>query len=129
MKYNIIGLNELSKQVHDFEVRFGFDNDDVPLRTSLIHSEISEAFEAFRNNKMFNPDAYAESLDINEDTEEAWKSRFKTHIKDTFEDEIADSMLRLLQLCGKYNIDIEWHMREKMKYNETRGFKFGGKKF
>lgn len=50
-------------------------------------------------------------------------------MKDTFEDEIADSIIRLLDLCGKNNIDIEAHIQAKMDYNATRGFKYGGKKF
>lgn len=32
-------------------------------------------------------------------------------------------------ICVKYNIDLDFHVREKMKYNRTRGYKHGGKKY
>jgi len=42
---------------------------------------------------------------------------------------MADSIIRLLAMCAENNIDIEKHIQLKMKYNELRGFKYGGKKF
>lgn len=127
-KYNVEGLNELSKQVNAFVTEIGFDNADVPLRIALIHSEISEAFEAFRKDRFAEPDVFLEDV-ILDKSEERFKYAFEKSMKDTFEDEIADSIIRLLDLCGKMNIDIENHIREKMAYNATRGHRYGGKKF
>lgn len=42
-----------------------------------------------------------------------------------FKEEIADSMIRLLDLCGACNIDIDEEVREKMQYNETRPERHG----
>lgn len=53
---------------------------------------------------------------------------FETDIKDTFEDEIADCFIRLFDLCGRYKIDIESHIKAKMKYNSLRE-KLHGKKY
>lgn len=129
MKYNVQGLNQLTKELNQFVLKAGFDNNDVPLRIALIHSEISEAFEAFRKDKLFNrSDSEKMVLDGWVQTEDFRKS-FEVECKDTFEDEIADSIIRLLDLCGKLDIDIEYHIQQKMRYNETRGYKYGGKKF
>ena len=130
-KYNVEGLNELSKQVNAFVTEIGFNNADVPLRIALIHSEISEAFEAFRKDKFANPVEYRNlKQDYTwEDSPISTKEYFERHMKDTVEDEIADSIIRLLDLCGNMEIDIESHIREKMSYNATRGHRYGGKKF
>lgn len=127
-QYKVEGLNELSKQVNAFVNEIGFDNADVPLRIALIHSEISEAFEAFRKDRFADMNTFIEDVVLDK-SEERFKYAFTKSIKDTFEDEIADSIIRLLDLCGKMNIDIENHIREKMAFNATRGHRYGGKKF
>lgn len=128
-KYKVKGLNELSKQLNDFVIKAGFDNNDVPLRMALIHSEVSEAFEAFRKDKFCNLSDSQKNVLTGWVQVDDFKKSFAENIKDTFEDEIADSIIRLLDLCGKMNIDIEYHIQQKMRFNETRGFKYGGKKF
>ena len=129
-KYDVKGLNNLSKQLNEFVKSVGFDDNDIPLRMMLIVSEISEAFEAFRKDKYAEPvDRFNWFEDWNNNEKSLDRANFKVYFKDTFEDELAGSIIRLLDLCGKLNIDIEWHIQQKMKYNETRGHKYGGKKF
>jgi NTP pyrophosphatase (non-canonical NTP hydrolase) len=62
------------------------------------------------------------------DYEKDFKEHFERSIKDTFEDEIADVFIRLGDMCGGLNIDIEKHIEAKMKYNKTRE-KLHGKKY
>ena len=63
-----------------------------------------------------------------EDQPDLFYMRFIHHVKDTFEDELADVMIRLGDLTGKMDIDIEKHISLKQKFNSRRE-KMHGKKF
>lgn len=45
--------------------------------------------------------------------------------KDTFEDELADTAIRLFDLCGGLGIDLEKQIEWKMSFNKTREAKHG----
>lgn len=91
----------------------------------LVVSEIGEALEANREDREPN---YYMFEDWQNDEKYSFEDAFKLHIKDTFADELADSIIRLLDLCGLYQIDIEKHVKLKMKYNSLRP-KLHGKKY
>jgi hypothetical protein len=55
-----------------------------------------------------------------EDQSAEYPELFRTHVKDTFEDEIADAVIRIFDLCGGLGIDLERHIMMKDMYNETR---------
>lgn len=118
-------LNNLSKKIYAANKKKGFwPKSNEPQRNvgellMLVTSELGEALDAHRINKHTTP--LGKGI-INEKFED-----FKEHIKDTFEDEIADAVIRLLDLCGGLGIDIEWHIKMKMKYNASRPFKHGKK--
>lgn len=57
-----------------------------------------------------------------------FKHWFESHYKDTFEDEIADAIIRLLDLSAGLEIDIERHIQKKIEYNKTRE-RLHGKKY
>lgn len=137
-EFSTKGLNKLSEELNKFQIDAGFTDSNITQRLMLIHSEISEAFEAFRRDTYFSKNSNNMGIyDLQDLTNththrcsiEHWKSLFESNVKDTFEDEIADSIIRLLALASENNIDIENHIDMKMKYNIMRGFKFGGKKF
>lgn len=130
-KYNTQKLNKLSQQLHDFQLEAGFDDSNRTQRLMLAASEIFEAFEAYRKDKYANIKKFLGNINKfpKYPKESYWKDQFESLIKDSHEDEIADAVIRLLAYCGENNIDIEWHVDNKMKYNELRGYKFGGKKF
>lgn len=41
---------------------------------------------------------------------------------------LADVVIRLLDICGYLNIDLEAAIIEKMRFNESRPYRHGGKK-
>lgn len=65
---------------------------------ALIHSEVSEALEAVRH-----------------------------HDRPNFEEELADVIIRVLDLTGGLGIDIERAVREKLETNRQRERRHGGK--
>ena len=100
----------------------------------LVTSELGESLEAMRHDHFCSTTLRNKSLfDIdfnkfeNQYTDD-FKEMFEMEIKDSFEDEITDAFIRLGDLCQKFDIDIEKHIKMKMKYNDTRD-KLHGKKF
>ena len=113
----INSLNELSKEVYQGNVEKGFWDKDRSFAETcmLIVSEISEAVEADRRGVKCIYDLNQNGLLQDFDPES-----FKGMVKDTVEDEIADTFIRLLDLCGRMEIDIESHILLKLQYNKTR---------
>jgi len=102
-------------------------------RLSLIHSEISEALEGIRKDKSFprfanvagSIDALKEDFMILKSNPEQFNELFEMHVKDTEEDELADALIRILDYCGAYQIDIDFHVKTKLHYNALRPHKHG----
>lgn len=65
--------------------------DEIGTLLMLIVSELGEALEAHRKGDMKN-----------------------------FAEELADVAIRLGDLCGGLDIDLEWEIIQKMEYNQTR---------
>ena len=47
----------------------------------------------------------------------------------SFESHLRVSLMVVMSFCVKKNIDIFWHIDQKMKYNELRSYKHGGKAY
>ena len=93
----------------------------------LMVSELSEALESIRENR-YSELSNTEKEIMFKYSDELFVAQFERNVKDTFEDEIADVFIRLGDLCGKLDIDIETHIKLKQKYNDTRD-KMHGKNF
>lgn len=87
----------------------------------LVNSELCEALEADRVGRK---KAVQLELDWND---EGTKELFEKNIKDSFEDEIADAVIRLFDLAGGLDISLDYHIYHKYRYNMTRQKKHGKK--
>ena len=94
-------------------------------RLLLIHSEVSEACEAIRKNHYSQRGDVNAVLDVVDNA--TFKEYFEHSIKNSFEDEIADVIIRCLDLTAAMGIDIEAHIAAKMRYNSMRPHKHGKK--
>lgn len=47
----------------------------------------------------------------------------------SFESHLRVSLMVVMSFCVKKNIDILWHIEQKIKYNELRPYKHGGKSY
>lgn len=121
-------MNKLAREIHEISISKGFWDKERNMGELLMLcvSELSEALEADRKGRSTVNNAF-EFIDKSANLEE-FCSRFRGCIKDTFEDEIADTIIRLLDLCAAKNIDIETHIRLKIEYNKTRE-RLHGKKY
>lgn len=122
-------LKKLSEEIHKNNIEKGFyeDKKNIGEMLCLVHSEVSEALEADRKSKYTN---IPEKLwvEIEEQPNDAkFRKAFLYNIKDTFEDEIADAMIRLMDLAAYKGIDIERHIRAKVRFNSLRKYKHGKK--
>lgn len=133
------GLNELARQFHERAKAKGFWDEKRETGTllMLIVSELSEALEADRKNRHAEVDNMNRKIEQESellikggrpdvvDSGFVFEQFFRCYVKDTFEDEIADVAIRLLDLIGKMDIDIEKHISLKMQYNATRPYRHG----
>ena len=137
-----IKLNEACQEQHQNVLEKGFEHQAIATNLMLIVSELGEALEAHRKNKYANLTMFELEMPIVYRDKDGkiygvepnmsipqqnayFKESFERHIKDTFEDEIADAFLRLMDLCGEYDIDIEKHINLKAEYNKLRPYKHG----
>lgn len=91
----------------------------------LVTSELGEALEAHRKDRFSDYENFEKHIKV---PTNGFKHGFEICVKDTFEDEIADAIIRLLDMCGGLGIDIEKSIELKLRYNQTRE-KLHGKKY
>jgi NTP pyrophosphatase (non-canonical NTP hydrolase) len=91
-------LNELAQLCHGIAAQKGFwdEQRNIGEALMLIVTELAEAMEAHRKQE-----------------------------GEHFKEELADTFIRLLDLCGGLNIDIEEEVLRKCRKNLTRPYKHG----
>lgn len=98
-------LSPLSSSIYALFLSKGFlsptsilETDSVGAKLMMIVTELSEAMEAVRDGD-----------------------------EDNFREELADTMIRILHLCGAMGIDISQEVTKKMAKNLARGHRHGRK--
>jgi NTP pyrophosphatase (non-canonical NTP hydrolase) len=101
-------FQQVGDEIHANKLRHGWkvtkfedweDRNEVPAVLALIHSEVSEALEAFRKNDFEN-----------------------------FKEELADVMIRVMGLAHGMEIDLKAAILAKVEKNRGREYKHGGKR-
>lgn len=102
----------LQSAVYETAVSHGWWEGEVniPEKLALIHSEVSEALEEYRNGGVDAGTVY---------------SAFGK--PEGFGVELADTVIRIMDLCEHLNIDLAGLIVEKHEYNLTREWRHGGK--
>ena len=124
-------LNEIRDAIHTNAIAKGFwnePNSNITEKIMLVVTELSEAVEAMRklSKNELNVHVKAHNSMIHSfDLGGYNKENFEQYTKDSVGDEFADSIIRILDLCGKLGIDIEGHIKYKMEYNSTRPYLHG----
>jgi NTP pyrophosphatase (non-canonical NTP hydrolase) len=123
-------LNELRDKIYNNAKDKGFWDEprNVGESLMLVVTELAEALEVHRKGDMIKPVDVMVKKAMVEMHDDEFKEHFAVMVKDTFQDEMADSIIRILDLCGGLDIDIDWHIAAKMRYNATRS-RLHGKKY
>lgn len=104
---NFETINKLVNEIHQNNVKVGWWTNletgekldrNVGELLCLVHSEISEAMEGHRKNLMDDKLPHRSMLEV----------------------ELADTVIRIMDICGGLELDLGGAMREKLEYNKTR---------
>lgn len=131
-------LNELSKRIvfAQNEKGFKFDGPEVYQKLLLAVSEICEAQGELRDGHSFNQiyfsadigfwciEHHATSCDVCGGLSSSWE-RYELPKPEGFPIEMIDGIIRLLHICGNFDIDIDAAIELKLAYNASRPMKHG----
>lgn len=103
-------ISEMQARVYAWAQLKGWCDRIVPTpeQCALIHSEISEALEAWRNREEISW------------TDENGKPQ-------GIASEYADAVIRIMHYCSLQGINLEYEIVRKMEYNDTRAHRHGNK--
>ena len=108
-----MNINEMVELAHGNAVSKGWHDEDRSFGEliALCHSELSEALEEYRMG-LLETEEYDDVM---------------TGKPCGIPSELADVVIRIADMCGKYGIDLEKAIKGKMEYNRTRQHRHGGK--
>jgi NTP pyrophosphatase (non-canonical NTP hydrolase) len=115
---NKLEIKGLTNDVHENAKAHGWWDEgerNVGELFMLCVTELSEAYEEYRNGREMNETYYKVDKQGNEKMEGV-------------PSELADTVIRIMDLCGYFKIDLEKAILEKHEYNKGRPYKHGGKR-
>ena len=92
------GVASLQSLAEECRIRTRFGKALVAEKLVLIHSEVSEAMEGARKNLMDDKLPHRKMIEV----------------------ELADAMIRILDLAGALQLDLAGAIQEKLAYNAVR---------
>mgnify|MGYP003611382978 CR=1 FL=1 len=104
-------LNELRDKAYQNAIAKGFYDTGTPCMSaycSNLHGEVSELWEAHRKGMLLNQCDKPVALTC-------------------LEEELADILIRCFDMAGALQINLDYAVAEKMRYNATRSYRHGGK--
>lgn len=106
-----MSLTNLIMRCNEAARKSGWQDREIPFpeMCALIHSEVSEALEEWRNNKPLSYDG-------------------PTGKPEGIGPEFADILIRLCHYCALLEIDLDHEVTRKLAYNMTREYRHGGKR-
>lgn len=132
-------LNELAKEIHRNAVDHGWWDDERTFGDiiALCHSELSEALEEYRAGRprVWFACTEGETPSICEPADEfdclmhgkEESCKYKSAKPEGIAIEMIDCLIRILDWCGRHDIDVDALLAMKHEYNKTRPYKHGGK--
>lgn len=112
-------LKDMQAEIREVNEANGwFENDrTVGDDIALLHSEVSEMFEAYRDHGL---------ADFTEQGFDGVGNEVEGK-PEGFGSECADVLIRLLDTCERRGIDLDFEYARKIMHNRTRGHRHGGK--
>lgn len=104
-----INLNELRDRAYKTACEYGFHDKELSNEhlLCLVISELMEAVEADRKGKCADRESFKSSYEDEEPHDDVnFKYCFEKYIKDTISDELSDAVIRLLDLAGLRNFNL-----------------------
>lgn len=104
-----INLNELRDRAYKTACEYGFHDKELSNEhlLCLVISELMEAVEADRKGKRADRESFKSSYEDEEPHDDVnFKYCFEKYIKDTISDELSDAVIRLLDLAGLRNFNL-----------------------
>ncbi len=117
-------VSQLCGIINDWSNGLGWWEDTeqqhIPTKLVLIHSEVTEAFESWRNGD--------EPVYQSHDPEQTKVLGDLPGKPDGWGIELADVVIRCFDLATQQGLDMEDMLLKKMMYNAGRPYRHGGKK-
>tara|TARA_Y100000310_G_scaffold305024_1_gene344781 strand:- start:2 stop:337 length:336 start_codon:yes stop_codon:yes gene_type:complete len=110
-----MNISDLQEEAHEIAKEHGWweEERNIGELLALVHSEVSEALEEWREKG---------------DNDLAHYDRFLDGTPVGFPIELADIIIRVMDMAEHLGINLDEAIQVKMAYNENRPYRHGGKR-